>query len=140
MCLVYVTLGLCKTNKEMPLCPPFLLAHMFVGLEPSTCTLLSHSWKLEGAPRVDYGCPGLTHQALGHQRSHLISLITHRARVDSGVWSLPPSNLHHGDQQCPSCLGKGCLHWLLGPECKPWAQTSGSPLRSDQRVSDGVGV
>lgn len=104
VCLVYVTLGLCKTNKEMPLCPPFLLAHMFVGLEPSTCTLLSHSWKLEGAPRVDYGCPGLTHQALGHQRSHLISLITHRARVDSGVWSLPPSNLHHRDQQCPPAV------------------------------------
>lgn len=60
---VCVTLGLCKTSKEAPLYLPLSRAQAC----GSGTTVISHSWKLEGAPRGDRWSPGLTCETLGHQ-------------------------------------------------------------------------
>lgn len=102
--------------------------------------MLSHSWKLGGAPRGDRWSPCLTREALGHQESDPVLLTTHS---QSGLSALVPttsSNLPRRNGQRPAAWGKAPSTPLLGRDCELWAQTSGSLLRSDQRVSDGDGI
>lgn len=133
---MYVTLGLCKANKEAPLCPPLSLAHAC----GSGTTVLSHSWKLEGAPRGDHWSPHLTCEALGHQESDPVLLTTHSQSRLLALVPTTSSNLPRRNHQCPAAWRKAASTPLLGRDCALGAQTSGSPLRSDQRVSDGDGI
>lgn len=133
---MYVILGLCKASKAAPLCPPLSRAHAC----GSGTTVLNHNWKREGAPRGDCWSPCLTREALGHQESHLVLLTTHSQSELSPLVPTTSSNLPRRNHQCPAVWGKAASTPLLGHDCALGVQTSGSPLRSDQRVSDGDGI